>query len=461
MSGASEQQHASNEGVTPVLQQQGPSAESLAYGLNAWRWAAFDGNRPFCAPWTVLQPYIPIQDATAPQQQPTSSATGNLSSLLTEDQAPEGNSAPSASAPANGWNQALPAVVQPQSPPIPQLSASFALTINASGEISHTCSGLLNDASRYPHFAAAREYLIGALRLDAAAHALRARLEDPAVAATLDCKPEMLMGALTPHHLSMAGPHFAAHLAAAGRGPAGGAASALAGSTSSAGKALAYSKLVRKASRGVFKRIIRRMLQTPDGSLPLCTSNRCIIPGPGAEEAPPLLDMQVPTEQLTGAVSGAAGLEAVPAHMGMQPAPGSVLFPPSSQPGGMAGQGHGSERLLCAAGGTCAPTRAALNWPDDLPCVDPSKVSIPVDKAIGLMEWVQSLGHDVPELQELQGLKKRPSGDTETKRHVKPRASAGAMRKGGEGGSGDGNTADDDAVAGLAALRAAPVEDDE
>ncbi len=36
-----------------------------------------------------------------------------------------------------------------------------------------------------------------------------------------------------------------------------------------------------------------------------------------------------------------------------------------------------------------------------------SKVSIPVDKAIGLMEWVQSLGHDVPELGELQGLKKR------------------------------------------------------
>ena len=30
-----------------------------------------------------------------------------------------------------------------------------------------------------------------------------------------------------------------------------------------------------------------------------------------------------------------------------------------------------------------------------------------MDKAIGLMEWVQSLGHDVPELQELQGLKKR------------------------------------------------------
>ncbi|CAL8461979.1 g1510 [Coccomyxa elongata] len=459
MSGASEQQHASNDEGAPALQQQPPSAESLAYGLNAWRWAAFDANRPFCAPWTVLQPYIPIQDAIAAQQ-PTHSATGNLSSLLTDDQAPEGSSAPSASAAPNGWNQALPALFQAQSPPVPQLSASFALAISASGEVSHTCSGLLNDASRYPHFAAAREYLIGALRLDAAAHALRARLEDPTIAATLDCKPEMLMGALAPHHLAMASPQFAAHLAAAARGGTGGAASALAGSTSSAGKALAYSKLVRKASRGVFKRIIRRMLQTPDGSLPLCTSNRCIIPGPGTEETPPLLDMQVPTEQLTGAVSGAAGLEAVPAHMAMQPAPGSVLFPPSSQPGGMISQGHGAERLLCAAGGTCAPTRAALNWPDDLPCVDPSKVSIPVDKAIGLMEWVQSLGHDVPELQELQGLKKRPSGDTETKRHVKPRASAGAVRK-GEGGSGDGNTADDDAVAGLAALRAAPVEDDE
>ena len=35
----------------------------------------------------------------------------------------------------------------------------------------------------------------------------------------------------------------------------------------------------------------------------------------------------------------------------------------------------------------------------------------------------------------------RPSGDTEAKRHVKPRTSAGAARK-GEGGSGDGNTAD-------------------
>ncbi len=135
--------------------------------------------------------------------QPTSSTTGNLSSLLTEDQAPEGSSAPSASAAANGWSQALPAVVQPQSTQVPPLSASFALAISASGEVNHTCSGLLNDASRYPHFAAAREYLIGALRLDAAAHALRARLEDPTIAATLDCKPEMLMGAFAPHHLAV------------------------------------------------------------------------------------------------------------------------------------------------------------------------------------------------------------------------------------------------------------------
>lgn len=80
----------------------------------------------------------------------------------------------------------------------------------------------------------------------------------------------------------MGGPHFAAQLAAAARGVAGSSAVSLAGATSSAGKALAYSKLVRKASRGVFKRIIRKMLQTPDGSLPLCTSNRCIVPNPGA-----------------------------------------------------------------------------------------------------------------------------------------------------------------------------------
>ncbi len=135
--------------------------------------------------------------------QPTNCATGNLSSLLTEDQAPEGSSAPTASAAPNGGNQALPALVQAQSPPVPQLSASFALAMSASGEVSHTCSGLLNDASRYPHFAAAREYLIGALRLDAAAHVLRARLEDPTIAATLDCKPEMLMGGLAPHHLAV------------------------------------------------------------------------------------------------------------------------------------------------------------------------------------------------------------------------------------------------------------------
>jgi hypothetical protein len=40
------------------------------------------------------------------------------------------------------------------------------------------------------------------------------------------------------------------------------------------------------------------------------------------------------------------------------------------------------------------------------PC---SKVSIPVDKAIGLMHWVQSLGFEVPELAELCRLRKRCS----------------------------------------------------
>lgn len=35
------------------------------------------------------------------------------------------------------------------------------------------------------------------------------------------------------------------------------------------------------------------------------------------------------------------------------------------------------------------------------------QVSVPVDKAIGLIQWVQSLGHDVPELLELDEIKRR------------------------------------------------------
>ena len=34
-------------------------------------------------------------------------------------------------------------------------------------------------------------------------------------------------------------------------------------------------------------------------------------------------------------------------------------------------------------------------------------MSVPVDKALSLMDWVQSLGFDVPELAELARLKKR------------------------------------------------------
>ena len=38
-------------------------------------------------------------------------------------------------------------------------------------------------------------------------------------------------------------------------------------------------------------------------------------------------------------------------------------------------QMHNGGMPRCQAGGACAPTRAALGWPDYLPCVDPSKVS--------------------------------------------------------------------------------------
>jgi hypothetical protein len=56
-------------------------------------------------------------------------------------------------------------------------------------------------------------------------------------------------------------------------------------------KALAFSKLVRKASRAVFKRIIKKMLQLPQGGqLPMCASNTCMIPpGSGAPQLPALI----------------------------------------------------------------------------------------------------------------------------------------------------------------------------
>ena len=67
----------------------------------------------------------------------------------------------------------------------------------------------------------------------------------------------------------------------------------------------------------------------------------------------------------------------------------------------------GLQKPKCQAGGDCARTRAALNWPDHLPCVDPSKVSVPVDKSIALLKWFESLGHSVPELRELEAIKRR------------------------------------------------------
>lgn len=250
MSAPSEQRFVGNQGNPLALQQQSQSAESLALGLNAWRWAAFDATRPFCHPWAVLPSFLPPLEAVLPQQvrkaplllaapclwqpspvpclrvsccpahvqaeqQEPAAPAGNLTALLTDDQ-PGG--APSASGahatlPQNGWGlpsgppaadpgaNAVPSAPPP--PPVPQQQASFALVVGGNGEVSHTASGLLADPGRYPHFAAAREYLLGALRLDAAALALRARLEDPAVAAALDCKPDLLLGALSPHHLSV------------------------------------------------------------------------------------------------------------------------------------------------------------------------------------------------------------------------------------------------------------------
>lgn len=58
-------------------------------------------------------------------------------------------------------------------------------------------------------------------------------------------------------------------------GPGIGSVSLLA---SASAKSQAYSKLVRKACRAVFKRVIRQMLLREGGQqLPLCNSNHCIV----------------------------------------------------------------------------------------------------------------------------------------------------------------------------------------
>jgi hypothetical protein len=63
-----------------------------------------------------------------------------------------------------------------------------------------------------------------------------------------------------------------------------GAAITLQSAPGSGAKALAYSKLVRKASRGVFKRIIKKMLQLPQGGqLPMCAINSCMVPSNAGE----------------------------------------------------------------------------------------------------------------------------------------------------------------------------------
>ncbi len=46
---------------------------------------------------------------------------------------------------------------------------------------------------------------------------------------------------------------------------------------SASAKSQAFSKLVRKACRAVFKRVIRQMLLRDGQQMPLCNSNNCIV----------------------------------------------------------------------------------------------------------------------------------------------------------------------------------------
>lgn len=74
--------------------------------------------------------------------------------------------------------------------------------------MSHACSRGLGDPGRFPHFAAARQYLIGALQLDLAAAALRARCADPLVDAVLASTHQQVVSQQQPQPDLAAASHF-------------------------------------------------------------------------------------------------------------------------------------------------------------------------------------------------------------------------------------------------------------
>jgi hypothetical protein len=191
---------------------------------------------------------------------------------------------------------------QEQEPVTPQHQAaglleaeSFALIVHPDGDVRSCASHGLRDPTLYPHFTAACKYLVGAIQLDAAALALRRRCEDPSVLLSLDAKPQVrsadtcllvacmqMLHACAPFPLScgvcpnpvqlvycpasaawryplmrvcMLGLQFGGRPFILG-GPPGVGSSLLA---SSSAKSQAFSKLVRKACRAVFKRVIRQV----------------------------------------------------------------------------------------------------------------------------------------------------------------------------------------------------------
>lgn len=50
---------------------------------------------------------------------------------------------------------------------------------------------------------------------------------------------------------------------------------------------------------------------------------------------------------------------------------------------------------ICTAGGLCSLAREAHDWPDDLQCIDPARVTPDVAWNKSFLLWQQSLGHDV------------------------------------------------------------------
>ncbi|CAK0783742.1 hypothetical protein CVIRNUC_006941 [Coccomyxa viridis] len=463
----------------PMPVQEGP----FALGLAA------DAGRASNIAWTTIPPMHPLSGPLVQMFKDGEYKTGKNGSGPGNGNGGSNNSSNGAGSQGQPAAQSQPtqmADVQQQA--IGDVE-SFSLVVGPSGEVTHCASGGLRNVKNYPHFNQACKYLVHMVQLDAAAMNLKRRFEDPNITASLEAQqaytralapggqemvqapPQMtvLASQAMPYPLTFQpqpGAPPGQLMPSADYADLGGG--GLLSGASAQDKNLAFSKVVRKAYRTVFKRIIRPLLNRNfSNQLPLCTSNHCIVLPVGMEDMnqfsattpPDSKDPNAPWYHMnvngTDAVGGPEAATPQAQFAGQLSPEGTPPGPIGAVQAAQAAQQQQQAALgkpKCQAGGDCARTRAALNWPDHLPCVDPSKVSVPVDKSIALLKWFESLGHSVPELRELEAIKRsgrcRTMQDNPT-RNVKPRVASP------EGQS------DRDAAAGLAALRSAAASHDD